>query len=222
MAKEVVMGALVILYQLVRLVPIVTFLVLLGAVNPIFAAPGRCTLQVDGRMYLNGICNVENQPDGSFTVGMGESSRSKYFASVDIDKATGTARGTWNGKNAESHAADDLGTLTRRGACWVNAHAKVCAGAMQERPVSGADGFQCPQMVVLYAMTSRAQFQCGYRAYNPAWIERSRACSAEIGQERTNSSLQAGLKMFNDEVAKYGKPNACSSVITAFPDANGR
>ncbi len=46
---------------------------------------------------------------------------------VSIDKDTGTGDGWWNGVDADSHAHDPLGKLTRQGACWVNARAKVCA-----------------------------------------------------------------------------------------------
>lgn len=104
------------------------------------AAEGRCILQVAGHTYLNGSCNVEIDADGSFSIGTGDDNTkaSKWFAYVNVDSThPGTASGMWNGKLAESHAGDDLGTLTRRGACWVNSGAKVCAYA-QEHPAAGA------------------------------------------------------------------------------------
>ena len=99
-----------------------------------FSAPGDaktagCTLRVDGRTYLEGPCNVDIGSGGSFSIGAGENTRSRYFAYVNIDKATGIAQGYWNGVEAESHAHDDLGQLTREGACWVNNRARVCARA---------------------------------------------------------------------------------------------
>lgn len=92
-----------------------------------FARPGKCLLKVDGRIYLNAICNIELSADGSFSIGTGEYARSKYFAAVTVEPGTGRATGVWNGAAAESHAHDDLGTLTRRGACWRNERATVCA-----------------------------------------------------------------------------------------------
>ena len=46
---------------------------------------------------------------------------------IGIDKEAGNATGFWNGPDAESHAHEQLGTLTRQGACWVNERAKICA-----------------------------------------------------------------------------------------------
>lgn len=92
------------------------------------AEDGRCLIVVDGRTRLKGNCNIEVRPAGSFTVGIGAQSRSDYFAYVDLDGARGTAaHGYWNGPDAAEHAHDDLGPLTRKGACWVNARARICA-----------------------------------------------------------------------------------------------
>lgn len=84
-------------------------------------------MQVAGRIYLNSVCNVEIQRDGSFSIGIGETARSKYFAIVDVDAGSGTARGFWNGDEASSHAHEELGRLTNNGACWKNERARICA-----------------------------------------------------------------------------------------------
>ena len=102
------------------------------------AAEGRCMLQVDGHTYLNGSCNVEIQGDESISIGAADdpSNASKWFAYVNLDaEHPGTASGAWNGKLAESHAGDDLGTLRKQGACWVNSRAKICAFVQQRQPV---------------------------------------------------------------------------------------
>ena len=109
-------------------------MVVLGSGVAVMAAPitearafmGRCLLQVDHRAYLNGPCNIEMLGEGSFSIGTGEN-RSRYFAYVLVDRATGRASGSWNGPSAASHAHEELGELTRQGACWVNARARVCA-----------------------------------------------------------------------------------------------
>jgi hypothetical protein len=106
-------------------------LLLLGEAQ---ASTGQCTLKVDGKTYLNGTCNIEVESGGSFTVGVGDdaATASKWFAYVELDaEHPGTAVGQWNGKLPESRAHDDLGTLTRRGACWVNSRATECAVARQ-------------------------------------------------------------------------------------------
>ena len=95
--------------------------------SPSLSAEGRCLIAVDGGTQLNGRCNIEIRADGSFTVGVGDKSRSKYFAYVDLDGGTDLAHGYWNGIEAESHAHEDLGMLKKNGACWQNARARICA-----------------------------------------------------------------------------------------------
>jgi hypothetical protein len=91
------------------------------------AAEGRCLIAVKGHTYLKGDCNISIEQGGSFKVGVGENSRSKYFAYVMLDPDPGKGRGYWNGVEAEDHAHEDLGPLKRKGACWSNARARVCA-----------------------------------------------------------------------------------------------
>jgi hypothetical protein len=88
---------------------------------------GRCLLEVRGKTYLDGICNIDRSEDGSFSIGTGDGRASKFFAYVNKND-DGTADGYWNGIHAYSHADDNLGTLKQQGACWVNAAARVCAG----------------------------------------------------------------------------------------------
>ena len=88
---------------------------------------GRCLIAVDGRTFLNSRCNIEIRPGGSFTVGAGDKSRSKYLAQVDVDGSAGSGNGYWNGVEAEGHAHEALGVLKKKGACWLGARAKICA-----------------------------------------------------------------------------------------------
>jgi len=95
------------------------------------AKVGGCTLQVDGRTYLDGPCNIDLESGGSFSIGTGnDRTRSRYFAYVAVEKDAGTAEGSWNGADPRStHAHSPLGALRREGACWVNERARVCARA---------------------------------------------------------------------------------------------
>ncbi len=100
-----------------------------------YAFMGECSLEVYGRTYINGSCNIEMMGGGDFTIGAGEPRRSEYFAYVFLDRdAPGTARGYWNGTRASSHAHDELGRLSRHGGCWINDRAKVCAWKAGTRP----------------------------------------------------------------------------------------
>lgn len=92
------------------------------------AADGPCYLEVEGRVYLDKICNIERK-FGIVSIGTGDSSREPYFAYVEIGEAPDRAEGYWNGASADARAHVRLGTLRRQGNCWINASAKVCDGA---------------------------------------------------------------------------------------------
>lgn len=107
--------------------------VVILATAPASADQGRCLIAVDGRSYLNGRCNIAIRPGGSFTVGVGDKSRSRYFAYVDVGDDSNRARGTWNGVDASGQAGTELGELRRKGACWSNSRARICAWKDQAR-----------------------------------------------------------------------------------------
>lgn len=84
---------------------------------------GRCLLEVNGKKYINGACRIVMQNDGSFEIY--DLRKRGYFSSVIMSE--NGAAGYWNGIEKGSHAHDNLGELSRDGACWKNEKAKVCA-----------------------------------------------------------------------------------------------
>ena len=84
---------------------------------------GRCLLEVNGKKYISGACKIEMDKDGSFRIY--DLRKRGYFAYVTMSETV--ALGYWNGIEKGSHAHDDLGELSRDGACWKNGKAKVCA-----------------------------------------------------------------------------------------------
>lgn len=93
--------------------------------------PAQCKLVVKGKTYINGRCNFEDfGADGSFAIGvLGDDQPIPkggfYFAYVDVHGNTAQAK--WNENRTDLHADAPLGTLTRKGACWENAIAQICA-----------------------------------------------------------------------------------------------
>ncbi len=83
---------------------------------------GRCRLTVNGSTYINGTCWVRLESDGSFQV---MSLNSAYFA--QLSRSTEGADGYWNETSGSTHAHSNLGPLKRKGACWVNDTAEICA-----------------------------------------------------------------------------------------------
>jgi hypothetical protein len=105
-------------------------MILLGFAVTASAEPGKCVLRVDGHNYINGPCDINLERGGDFQITSLGNAYPYYFAYVYLEGSSpGHATGAWNDKDGESHAGDDLGTLTRKGACWSNTRAKICAVA---------------------------------------------------------------------------------------------
>ncbi len=83
-----------------------------------------CKFTVEGKTYLNGPCNFEADPDGSFRIW-----DNVHTVYVNVDG--NTAEASWNKNPKSFHADSPLGTLTRKGACWENATAQICARKLQ-------------------------------------------------------------------------------------------
>ena len=49
-----------------------------------------------------------------------------FFAYVNKNE-DGSAQGSWNKDASDTHAQAELGRLVRKGACWQNKRAKICA-----------------------------------------------------------------------------------------------
>lgn len=82
-----------------------------------------CLLEVHGKKYIQHTCQFKPDSDGSFQISQGG-----YFALVLIEEKN-IAKGYWNKEIESTHADSDLGILKRRGACWQNETAKICAWA---------------------------------------------------------------------------------------------
>ena len=99
---------------------------------------GRCLLQVDGKDYISGRCSYNVQAGGSFMIEgpkqdfaalnsgkpFAEMVGKDYFAQLDVRGAE--ADGYWNEDIRSLHAQTPLGVLKRKGACWLNAKARIC------------------------------------------------------------------------------------------------
>ena len=94
--------------------------------------PAMCKLVVKGKAYINGQCQFEADRDGSFRI-FGKD----YFAYVNVEGKT--AEASWNADPKSTHAQAPLGTLTRKGACWVMRQRRFArAGCRQSQAGEGA------------------------------------------------------------------------------------
>lgn len=87
---------------------------------------GKCLLQVNGKKYINGTCPIAMENDGGFSIGAPEKGPITYFAIISVT-GKNKAEGFWNEEKGANHAHTPLGDLVRKGACWENKNAKVCA-----------------------------------------------------------------------------------------------
>jgi hypothetical protein len=113
----------------------------------------RCVVRVDGKTYLDRPCDFTPESDGSFEISdprivlgcvrdNGSTDRNVdtcpsfaqvyvvrkgVFLSVDISP-DGTGEVHWN-RGTDTHAMDNLGSVTRNGGCWSNVRTKICAYA---------------------------------------------------------------------------------------------
>lgn len=92
---------------------------------PAQARPAKCLIEVEGNAYVDGPCDFRklSGDNGSFQI-TGETGKHFAYVYVEGDR---TAAAHWNGILGENRAHNPLGTLTRDGACWSNATAKLCA-----------------------------------------------------------------------------------------------
>jgi hypothetical protein len=90
------------------------------------AFEGKCLLEVAGKTYLKGACPIVMEDDGGFSIGASEDGPIGYFAIVSVS-GKDVGEGYWNEDEGANHAHTPLGRLNRKGACWQNEGAKVCA-----------------------------------------------------------------------------------------------
>ena len=103
------------------------------------ATNGPCLLQVDGQTYLKGTCKISIEKGGSFSIQASNDRNNKHRAGVKREGPS-SAKGVWNGVGG-TNKFEQLGELTRRGACWTNDRATICAwrkGIKKHRILNGA------------------------------------------------------------------------------------
>ena len=91
-----------------------------------------CLLEVDGKKFIDGVCRMTPGEHGGFELGtFGPSGDLQYLAIVSL-AGPGRAEGFWNEARGAARARTPLGALAPAGACWTNAHARVCAWKIGE------------------------------------------------------------------------------------------
>ena len=105
-------------------------LALLATVLPGAAAArsADCLVNVMGKAYIDGSCDLQPGQGGSFRVQSGA-----YFALVSV-KGKDLAEANWSSERPDSKVLTPLGEVRRSGGCWENPLARVCAWEPGQRP----------------------------------------------------------------------------------------
>ncbi|WP_315806914.1 MULTISPECIES: ricin-type beta-trefoil lectin domain protein [unclassified Bradyrhizobium] len=90
-----------------------------------YTQPIDCKLVVDGKSYVDGICEfARDDKAGSFSIYGAE-----YWAMVNVENGKGVA--FWNEAPGATHAQAPLGEVTKKGGCWENQRTRICALAIE-------------------------------------------------------------------------------------------
>jgi len=92
----------------------------------VLAFPANCLLEIDGKKYIDGICEFTPGSGGDFQI----SGKNHYFAQLGIydrgdDSSLASLNWNANPRSIKAHAF--VGDVRRNGACWENKRSKICA-----------------------------------------------------------------------------------------------
>ena len=99
-----------------------------------FVGEADCRLTVDGAVKIDGLCYVESRDQYGYYATIFENEAKKGYFAMALGDEDGRAQGHWNGGRDSTHAHSGLGTMTRKGACWISESGEICLGY----PVGGA------------------------------------------------------------------------------------
>ena len=92
------------------------------------ARQAECLMVVNGRTMIDGRCEFDSGPDGSFRLESGG-----FIGHVSVDRP-GVGSGMWSAKPDNRSSYRETGALRRNGACWESDSATFCAWGLNQRP----------------------------------------------------------------------------------------
>lgn len=109
--------------------------------SPTQARPAECLLIVNGKSLIDGRCEFDSGPDGSFRM-----EGSAFIGNVMVTER-GKGEGRWMPKPEVRSNFTDVGVVTKDGACWSSATASFCAWALGQRSKTNQSAQQAPARV---------------------------------------------------------------------------
>lgn len=168
-----------------------------GTVSAAQTRPADCTLIVDGKSYISGLC--EFSPDGrngSFSI-----YSEQHWAMVAVEHGKGEA--SWNGVPDAQDASGALGNVHRVGGCWEGARVRICARDIDQARRDAILAAR-PKGLMLSpeVMESLCASAPGYKFEPGAALVMDR-CDHFLGLR------QRVFKLTGDKISFEGKPGLC-------------
>ena len=97
----------------------------LALIAPAQAAPGRCTIEIDGTRFVDGSCRIERTPEGGVRLSI---ERPQPYEVRMGAQYAGQAVAVWSGDRSRvTRNPENLGLVTRTGPdCLSNVRARLC------------------------------------------------------------------------------------------------
>lgn len=70
----------------------------------------------------------------------------------------------------------------------------------------------CEQIVTVFGVIGRAQFQCNFRHDTTSWIEDVRKCTPVLGEDRVKDLMRQGMELFDSREKQTGRDAQCEMV----------
>jgi hypothetical protein len=166
--------------------------------SPVFAAsrPADCTLTVNGKSYIGGLCELTSDDSGSFSI-YGD----RYWAMVNVENGKGEA--SFNAAPYAPQAETELGKVHQVGGCWEGPKVRICALAMNQ---SHRDAMVATRPKGLSISPAYEGYLCvsvpGYR-YEPGAVLVMDRCDQFVGLRQRVFHLSEGKISFE------GNPGLC-------------
>lgn len=76
---------------------------------------------------------------------------------------------------------------------------------------------ECRNIIMTYAFTSRAQFQCHFHDYDRSMIAAASSCFRQYSKENVDMLLKRGVDIFDEHEINEGHAAFCEKVLQQFP-----
>lgn len=156
----------------------------------------ECTLIVNGKSYISGVCELSPGDNGSFSI-YGD----KYWAMVDVENGKGKA--SWNAAPYATSAETELGKVHQVGGCWEGAKVRICAGGMTQAHRDAIVAYRPKGLAISPAYEGYLCVSVPFYRFEPGAVLEMNRCDQFVGIRQRVFQLSEGKISFE------GRPGLC-------------